>query len=618
MVLLSPNGRHVVVGDTVNEPQPPTANMVEDLFKEWGAYYRPFWANCREEETYYFSENQVPVPSEMAIDPVRPATAHAIINVATDHVDISNPTIFVPSPSPRAQDRGERIQKFLQGFWMQIASKVLRTAVRQEYAYGITFLKLMWEPDQWPDQPLLGEFDGEEEFREATREFLRARSIAFPFKVININPKNLIWDDSRTGMKWAIEFYEAPAGVLRKMYPEWQSRFGNQEMMTFLMYWDDKWHGRMINGQWVWGPHEHGYGFNPIVPVIPANSLDFDVGLPTRRYQGILRPVHNLLDTEARLLTQYEAILRQSSWRTLDFTGPPGQADRARDQYEQFAAMNLLSPAVTVQASPSVTPPQEILSQLGNVQSLIEAATFPNVVRGMRPTGASSGFEVSVLAGTGRLVFTPYADGMSWAMQELNKRVLMLIENKALGRVTVRARSFVHSFDQTIGPDDIRNFYENTVKLRAESPEESERISILAERLWAGGNGLISLSEAQRRVGITSPLEEQNQMAAERLLAMAIEQFGLEQISEAINLGGQRATAAGLPPSAGNTGNQFSPGLPQLQRIGEGNIQQARSASQAGRPSVFPQGVGALQGLAGRLTGAPGGAQGVPSGQTIR
>ena len=155
MVLLSPNGRHEVIGDTVNFPGPPRADQVQALFEEWGSYYRPFWQQCKEEETYYFGENAIPVPSEMAVDPVRPATAHAIINVATDHVDVSNPTIFVPSPSPKAQDRGERIQKFLQGFWMQIPERVLRAGVRQQYAYGISFLKLMWEPDEWPDQPLL-------------------------------------------------------------------------------------------------------------------------------------------------------------------------------------------------------------------------------------------------------------------------------------------------------------------------------------------------------------------------------------------------------------------------------------------------------------------------------
>jgi len=201
-------------------------------------------------------------------------------------------------------------------------------------------------------------------------------------------------------------------------------------------------------------------------------------------------------------------------------------------------------------------------------------------------------------------------------MEELNKRVLMLIENKAMGRVTVRARSFVHDFDQTIGPDDIRNFYENTVKLKAEAPEEREREALLAMRLWQAG--AISLSEAQRRIGITSPLEEQNQIHSEKLVAAAIESFGLEQIAQSINLGGQLASAAGLPGQAGNTGNQFLPGQSQGPRVGERNIQQARSASQAGRPSVFPQGMGALEGLAQRLTGAPGGAQGMPSGQTVR
>ncbi len=191
------------------------------------------------------------------------------------------------------------------------------------------------------------------------------------------------------------------------------------------------------------------------------------------------------------------------------------------DEYELFASKNWVRPNVQIQPSPLATPPQEILQQLGMVQTMIEEATFPNVVRGMRPSGVSTGFALSVLAGTGRLVFGKFADAMARGMEEANQKFLKLVNNKAMGRVTVHGRSTVHEFDQSIEPNDIKAFYENNVSLKAEAPEEREREALLALRLWNGGSGLISLYEAQRRVGITNPLEEQNQMAAEKLLEMA-------------------------------------------------------------------------------------------------
>jgi hypothetical protein len=65
-------------------------------------------------------------------------------------------------------------------------------------------------------------------------------------------------------------------------------------------------------------------------------------------------------------------------------------------------------------------------------------------------------------------------------------------------------------------------------------------------------------------------------------------------------------------------GNEFLPGQAQLQRPGERNIQAGRMASLNNEPSVFPQGMGGIDRLGNSLGGPMGGAQGVPSGQTIR
>ena len=416
-------------------------------------------------------------------------------------------------------------------------------------------------------------------------------------------------------MKWAIEYYEASCNDIQMLYPEWKPLISTSENVTFMEYWDDTWCGRMVDGEWIWGPYKHGYGFNPYIKVQPAASLDYDVGEPERRYQGILKPVHNLLDSESRLITQYEAILRQYAWRTIDFYGPASSAEATMDEYELFASKNWVRPNVQIEASPLAMPPQEILQQLGMVQTMIEEATFPNVVRGMRPSGVSTGFALSVLAGTGRLVFGKYADAMARGMEQANMRFLKLVNNKAMGKVTVHARNAVHEFDQSIAPDDIKDFFENSVTLKAEAPEEREREALLALRLWNGGQGLISLYEAQRRVGITNPLEEQNQQAAERLLDAAREQQAAE-VAEAVQLEQQRAAAADAP-APNQLGTQFLPGQAQLQRPGERNIQGARMATGAGQESVFPRGMGGLDTLGSQLATATGGGRPMPSGQRV-
>lgn len=616
---------------------PPTTEYVLALKQDYQQYYRNFHQQCALEEDYYFGRNPVPVPKPF--EAVRPATPRAIINVGTDHVDVNNIEVEVPS-SPRSRARAERLKKFYQGAWLSVKGPVLRTAVKQAFTYGISFKKYMYDADQWPNAPMMEDYgpkDANDRFlmvdeagyKEALNKFMEDRDIRWPMTVQNINPKNMIWDDSRSRMHWAIEIYEKDARSVKRRYPQWATAKRDQHMATWMEYWDDVWCGYMADNQWVWGPYQHGYGFNPYVPVMTSNSLEWDSGAPELRYQGILHPVHSLLDEEARLTSAYNAMIRQYAWRTLDFSGPEGPARATQEDYEMWGATNWLRPGVSVSTSPTATPPPELLQELNMIQTMIEEATFPNVIRGVRPKGVSSGFGISVLSGMGRLVFQGVANGVSRAVEEGNTRWAMLVENKIQGNVTVHARSDVHSFDQTIGPQDIKGLYENKVTMKAEAPEERERESLLALRLYR--DGVISLFEAQRRSGVINPLEEQNQMAAERILASP--EFLQEQIriaSEGMGLLQQLGAAAGLGGGeeglgmeeevvgAEGFGNEFLPGQAQLQRPGERNIQAGRMASLNNEPSVFPQGMGGIDRLGNSLGGPMGGAQGVPSGQTIR
>ena len=365
---------------------------------------------------------------------------------------------------------------------------------------------------------------------------------------------------------------------------------------------------------------EHGYGFFPYVPVQPARSLDWDDRPPHERYRGLYAGIYDLLDEHARLTTAYSAIIRNTAWRTLDFIGPEHLAEKARDNYEIFSGMNVVTAGVEIRPSPMVQVPPDLLQELSIVETQIEQATFPNVIRGARPRGVSSGFGISVLAGMGRLVFQGVADGMAHAIEICNKNFAKLIENKAKGKLTVHARSEVHSFDQTIGPDDVRGYYENIVTLKAEAPEEREREALLSVRLLQAG--IISLYEAQRRAGVTNPLEMQVDQAAEALMkSPAVQEVMQKLAAERVDLLGQVAAAVGGDAGAAmgmNTGNQFMPGQGQLQEPGQAGIQQQRMAStDAIDTQAFPQGMGGMDLMAGMIGGAPGAERDLPSGDSV-
>ena len=158
---------------------------------------------------------------------------------------------------------------------------------------------------------------------------------------------------------------------------------------------------------------------------------------------------------------------------------------------------------------------------------------------------------------------------------------------------------------------------ENTVVVKAEAPEEREREALLAMRLQ--GQGIISVYEAMRRAGIVNPLEEMNQIRAEELLKSP--EFLMAQaamLMQEVGLGEQLMGAASPTLEGGGGVGSMNLGGQQLQRPGEGMLQQGRVASMQGQPSVYPQGMGGVDSL-GAILGSPGGgAQGMPSGQTVR
>jgi hypothetical protein len=596
-----------------DQDKKPTLDDILALHRDGSQYFAAFHKQCQEEEDYYRGRKVVPTPE--GIDSVWPSTATGIVNIATDHVDVNNLAIDVPS-SPRNRARAERIMKFLQGVWMAQKKPELRTATKQAFLYGIAFLKTMFDSDRWPKAPYLDQFEDEAAYKEALKDFMELRKVCFPIVVKPIRAKNLIWDDSRTKMKWCIESYATTVQDLKWRYPEWAEGKELTKTAQWMEYWDEEWVAFIIDNEFVYGPHKHGYGFIPYTGIFPVNSYTFEDDLPENRYWGILRPAHNLLDEDARLLTQISAIVRTMSWRTLDFAGPENQARKTAEDYELFGGKNIVYPGVDVRLSPLANIPGDLYQQRNDILNAIEMITFPNVLRGLRPKGVGAGYPMSILAGMGRLVFQGVADGLRHAVEDVNSNILRLIENKIMGSLTVHARRDVHNFDQAIGPNDIRGLYENSVQIKAEAPEEREREALLAMRLYQGLPGF-SMYEALRRAGITNPLEEMVQRKAEDLMnSPDIIQMQAQMLLQDLNLPGQQMQAVGIDTGGVNPGSMNLGGA-QLPRPGEGMIQQARIASGEGRPSVFAQNMGEM-GQLGKQLGTPtGGAVPMPSGQVV-
>jgi hypothetical protein len=612
--------------DTDIDPSSPKADYVRALVKGNKDHFKAFKANCARADMYFEAENDIPVPEELPITSVHMGSARTIITTAVDHINTENMSVEVRA-SGRAQARAERIQMSLQGIWLQIKDPVLTTALYQEALYGITWIKPQFEPDLWPDSPQWDDkkYQGNDGvFREDMRRYMEMRKIAFPLSCEVINPQNMIWDDSASGPKWAIEIYEGvKVGKLRKFFPAWfaQAATKNSDTEEYAVYWDAEWFGVLIGGEWATRPYRHGYGIMPLIPAIMANTINSKMAPLEKRYQGLLSGVYDLLDAEDRIATAMEAILQGYAWPSIDFSGDNNTVLKAvAAAYRIIGAKNILQKGTRAVPAPRPAVQQELFTVLGQFQAQIEQNTVAAVARGQSPSGISSGFGVTSLAGMARLRFGPMADGLSRAVEQCNGVFLRVIELKIGRAITVSARSEVHNFDQRIGPEDIRGLYENDVKFKAESPDERERAASLGERLY--GAGLISLTEAQRRAGIVNPQQEQIQMIAERIAAVA-EEASIEAVAAElsednqpapsvaaaadIDLSGQRAQ------TANNTG-QFTPGLQQSQSVQNPASQEKRIRTRRLMEQAFPQGLSDMTNLGRRASTANSNGTALPSG----
>ena len=576
-----------------------------------------FKQQCEQEDIFY--EGTFHVSTAEGGVQIKTPKGHALIEDATNHVDVSNINIIVPPRGARGQANAEILTKFYIGAWNRARQEqpVLKMAVKHAFRYGLGVMKIMFDPDLWPRGDVPEEDDPK--YVDAIKELFETRDVSFPYQVRTVNPKNIIWDTSTTDRKrWGIEKYMMPVEQVVALYgKEWEKTAANLNgEIEFWEYWDEEWVAYIADDRWAMRPRRHGYGRIPYVFADAGLGKDLISTNPSERYRGLLYYIHELLIEHARLLSQWDTLIRYNAWPTLDFVGPEEIVRRVTNQYSiEPGSKNWIDESVRREAFQPPQTPAEVQVMIDRIEAMIEEDTVPRVVRGM-DAGATSGFDTSVRAGMARLKFGSIADGISMMIQSANELYARILENVIRHPIRVWAQTEVHQFDQRVKPDDIKGHYITIVRLEAASPEDQQNRAMLGMRLWNGGQGLISRSLAAKKyLGVQNPLEDDQQRMAEILLQqllpqiapIALDRIGLlPQLQQALGAGAQEGT-----PPPGGVGNMFlggatsvAPRPDELQRTGQGQATRTGQPNQGFFPRS-PQEIDRLGGLMGGAGGAP-------------
>lgn len=542
-----------------NFPEPVLEVIIGMRNNEFSRFTK-FHSQCEKAEQFY--RGTVEPPHVEGGNMVIPTTAHTLIETFSDHIDTDHIQIDVRS-GPRGQAAAEIRSKFFNGVIQHSGqeSMFMYTASKHLALYGVAMLKRFHDADRWPERPEAPGIDGSEEewtaFANELADFSEVRAINFPIVDDVINPKNAVWDISRGSPRWVIERYKMSQESVKKWFDDWQPT--GQDEVEITEYWDSQWVAYLADDLWLMRPRWHGYHILPYVLVEPAMGVDAKDSPPEERYVGILTTaVENLLIEEARLISQYDTIVRRTAQPYIYFQGPPELVRMAQENWDENpGALNYIPDGVSVNVLNVGSAFQNILQVRSEIMKAIEDDTLPAVIRGAEPAHRSSGFEVTARAGMARLRLKAAAKALATGVQKLNIIAAMLLEHVIREPITVFAQTPSGIVEQRVKPKDVAGQYTSRVTLEAASPEDRQNRGMFGLKLYSGG----MQSELMTRrdfLGQTNAIEDMMQTRAEQLMkSPEFQQTMLQMAGDTFAAFLQQQEQVAGSTGVGGIGNQF-------------------------------------------------------------
>lgn len=440
-----------------------------------------------QEEIYYGRSKQqmfkgfrwynldVPVGTPKGVEPVAIPTAPSIVNDAADHLAGNWPEFYVKPirESQAAEKDQERVQIALNSLYDKLAREWGKAIHRTEAIDGA-----------WSGMMCarVGIHDGWDMDNPSADDLY----------IQPIDPKFVYPDHGSMGREFVIYRSKVSVGRIRQMWPDWEGQWYqpagwgfwntgpdsrprlNERLPDFMVvdwieYWDDRVKCFIANGHPVFsGTYgvdilPHGLGINPFI--IKAAGYGTDHGEPEHKYRSMLFPVFGLLEAEAELWTQYRWITKDTAWpviiaderlKPIDMT--PGSVTYAPDVETVEKGIRTLRN--------DATDPKAITNIMAWVESTMERATYPSVLRGEAPSGIRAGYPIAILSTQAKLKFAAPSDALRAVLQEAAYKWMAIVKNRVQAPLEVMD-------GYKIKPDDYDKYYGRVeVKLEPNLPSD--------------------------------------------------------------------------------------------------------------------------------------------------
>ena len=555
----------------------PTSSLWQSRFAIASDQQRTWRMEAADLESFYEQTWTVDgVPNNINI--TIPSTARAIIDEATDHSDFNPDSLKIHLPTyglqTEAEKRSSRLRAFLIGwlnYQLEYANDVspYRDWIKNVYLLGKGVYKTVVDYSNWPELADGDTTDEEKEIVSAEREFA-----GIPATLRSIYPLAVYEDPSIGEKRWAIEVYEHYAPEILPLYEDWQpsrrkesgeyyTREDYEIANAGLSVWDCYQIGRKDGVLGLWhqvlidecsARTESPTFGNPTEYLSPANGpLGEPAFMPNEPFpytikfsglgrqssgkyeekaRGILTAVTSLLRSEARRLTQLDAIIAQMAWPTLFVTG-------SRARFEVGFGPNVVNYVPNGTTVTPIVPPipaGPIQAALATIQSGIERGTFGSVIRGDKPPNTTSAAQLAILSGQARLRFGAINAQHQAALAEISQKVAHIVKHVVAEPVTVWQTDDIDEDEEskfTIKPADIPERLVVRYSITTDPAESRDREIQLAAFMYE--KGAIDLEEFRERCGIRDTaamrrraIRDKVLMESPAVIAALGEQFMLE------------------------------------------------------------------------------------------
>ncbi len=590
--------------------KPTVAAILELYDKSKDIYVKSGLYESFQEDTRFYELNFLPdlnIPAEFKKDATVLPTGRDRLDALVDHTDISHARIFSnkKGESNASKESSEMLRKFALGLIHRtnVESDIspLRVSAKHYWLHGITWVKTVWDADNWIDRPFQKEGESNDEFATRIDEWRDQTHTSLPIVIQAINPANIIPDPYHNGRNFIFEVRKKLVYDAKQMPFGWTNPHGKHENAEVeqIEYTDKDYRCILIDREPVWtvdgGVINHKYGFIPYTPIESGlGNVDIDNN-PVKRYVGILRYMKQLLISQSSIYSMCDILTKMETMIGGVIKGADaatvGKISQAYGKWWPVGTKD-----VEFKRWERNLAPREAYAHLSYITDLIDIHSAPRSMFGLGEEGVRSGADrrLVLAEAQSKLNYSKDAFANGWA-QVLNK-CAQLVKNVIPGDFEIWTRTPSDEFDMVIKKSLFKEPFNFYVEFAPISEEDEYRRHEDLMRMYQ--SGLYTLQHARSKLSDVDVKALEKQELKEILrkspqyLQMLADNFvGLVQ---------QALIEAGLPPpyppmmggqppaprQTTGAGRSLVPGIPQAAIPGSEKAMLNQMQGQYGRPRL--------------------------------